>query len=209
MPIWVICCLLVATMGPLLWRAIEKSGLLDIRLTMETSNAPGTGAGNLAPLFTREVLYWSNDIDRWATSQSLDPNLVATTMQIESCGHPSISSPSGARGLFQVMPYHFADGEDPLDPETNAVRGLGMLADCLERADDNVGRAMACYNGGPSTLTQRYDAWAQEARYYYIWATGIYEDAVAGNNHSATLDRWLAAGGASLCRRAADALGME
>ena len=45
-------------------------------------------ASVLAPLFTTEVLFWEEKIVKWAKEWDLDPNLVATVMQIESCGDP-------------------------------------------------------------------------------------------------------------------------
>ncbi|NIS82480.1 MAG: hypothetical protein GTO14_20255, partial [Anaerolineales bacterium] len=42
----------------------------------------------LSKAFTPEVLYWSADILTWAAEYELNPNLVATVIQIESCGHP-------------------------------------------------------------------------------------------------------------------------
>ena len=73
--------------------------------------------------FSPSVQYWEDEILSWADTYLLDPYLVATVMQIESCGNPQAVSPVGAQGLFQVMPYHFYSGEDMLDPETNALRG--------------------------------------------------------------------------------------
>src|SRR5688500_10923905 len=66
--------------------------------------------GLVAPLFTNEIDYWSSDLVRWANAYDLDPNLLATVMQIESCGHPTVVSRAGAQGLFQVMPFHFSTG---------------------------------------------------------------------------------------------------
>jgi hypothetical protein len=204
-PVWVLVGLLLLTMTPVMLRAVRELGLPGAGGI--GPSAPGPGS--IPALFTREVRHWGGDIDRWAAGHELDPSLVATVMQIESCGHPRVSSVAGAQGLFQVMPYHFESGEDAFAPETNAARGLAVLNDCLALAGGDVGRAMACYNGGPGTLDLTFAAWPQEARDYYIWATGIYEDAQAGLDHSATLDRWLAAGGAGLCSDAAGALGLD
>src|SRR5690606_6122711 len=43
-------------------------------------------SGGLTPLFTPQVMRWEAHILRWAAEHGLDPNLVATVMQIESCG---------------------------------------------------------------------------------------------------------------------------
>ena len=72
--------------------------------------------GGLSPIFTQEVQYWEDNIIRWANDHSLDPNLAAVVMQIESCGDPQAVSRSGAMGLFQVMPFHFHRGENPITP---------------------------------------------------------------------------------------------
>ena len=39
-------------------------------------------------------------------------------------------------GLFQVMPYHFQEGEDPFSPDINAKRGLIYLRTAQEAARD-------------------------------------------------------------------------
>jgi soluble lytic murein transglycosylase-like protein len=167
------------------------------------------GRGEVAPLFTAPVSYWAGDINRWAGRYDLDPNLLATVMQIESCGHPTVRSHAGAQGLFQVMPYHFERGESQLDPDTNARRGAGVLRDCLQRANGDAGLAMACYNGGPGVLARDFNAWPGETQRFYRWGTGIYADAQRGRDHSDTLDQWLAAGGINLCLQAATALGLD
>ena len=157
----------------------------------------------LAPLFTPEVSYWGPQIVAWATIYDVDPNLLATVMQIESCGHPTISSPAGAQGLFQVMPMHFAYGEVMTNPDTNAKRGAGVLRDCMRWANDDPGYAMACYNGGPSVVNKPQSSWYNEVQSYYYWGTGIYADAIAGKAESERLTEWLDAGGSRLCARAA------
>jgi hypothetical protein len=166
------------------------------------------GSSSIAPLFTPQVQYWGGHIDRWADEYDLDPNLISTVMQIESCGHPTVSSYAGAQGLFQVMPFHFASDENQLDPETNALRGMTFLQDCMEWADNDPGRAMACYNGGPSVLSKPYELWSNQTQRYYTWGTGIYADATGQQPSSDTLDAWLNAGGHALCDMASSTLGL-
>ncbi len=161
----------------------------------------------MASLFTDTVDYWAADIARWAGEHQLDPNLLATVMQIESCGHPTVTSTSNAQGLFQVMPFHFGSNENMVDPETNGQRGAAYLKSCMGWANGDPGRAMACYNGGPSVLQKPMSSWHSETQRYYRWGTGIYGDAQNLSSESGTLNDWLNAGGASLCQRASDALG--
>lgn len=166
--------------------------------------APSYRAGQLAPFFTVEIKHWGDDIVRWAAIYGVDPNLLATVMQIESCGHADISSSAGAQGLFQVMPFHFASDEVQTDPETNARRGASFLAECMRWGDGNPARALACYNGGPGVLNRDFSRWPAETQRYYVWGGGIYLDAINGREMSATLNSWLEAGGRRLCQMASD-----
>lgn len=171
------------------------------------NTVPATG-GAIAPFFTPEIQYWGSHIVRWAGQYGggLDPDLVATVMQIESCGHASISSTAGAQGLFQVMPFHFSTGETMTDPETNARRGVSYLAQCLDMANGDTGRALACYNGGPSVLRRAFGTWAWETQRYYVYGSTIYADAQASMTVSPSVEYWLDVGGAGLCTRAAEHL---
>ena len=155
----------------------------------------------ISPLFTPEVQYWGEEIMIWSETYQLDPNLVATVMQIESCGFLLAESGAGAKGLFQVMPYHFHDGENPFQPDTNAKRGLQYLRQSKE-AGGNSQLTLAGYNGGINGATLPVQEWPEETHRYVYWGLSIYEDASNGLDHSARLDEWLAHGGASLCQKA-------
>lgn len=164
--------------------------------------------GLLSPVFSPEVQYWEKEILQWSAEHNVDPNMAATVMQIESCGDMLAASGAGAQGLFQVMPYHFSDGENTLDPNTNARRGLNYLSEQLQRFGD-VNLAFAAYNGGPGNAVKNYENWPNETQRYYYWSQGIYADAQAGLSSSTRLQEWMQAGGASLCRQAASRLGLE
>jgi len=165
-------------------------------------------ASSLALLFDPAVRYWQERIMTWSARFGLDPNLVATVMQIESCGDPDALSPSGAMGLFQVMPFHFSTGEDGFDPEVNAARGLSYLRLGRERGGGQPQLALAGYNGGHSRIGQAAELWPAETRRYVYWGTGIYADAQAGREVSPRLEEWRRAGGRWLCAQAAAALGI-
>ena len=168
--------------------------------------APPANAAGLSPVFTAEVRHWEPQILAWAAERSLDPNLVATLIQIESCGNPAAVSSAGARGLFQVMPFHFDPGEEMLDPATNARRGLDYLVNSLGLTEGHVGMALAGYNGGHVAAQGSWASWPLETRRYYRWGSGIYNDISTGLVDSPTLHDWLTAGGASLCQSAAGVL---
>lgn len=189
----------VIVVGSLTGRAIQ---LQNLKFKIQNSSAAPVEAGYIWPIFTPEVQHWGERISGWAATYALDPNLIATVMQIESCGNPQAVSGSGAQGLFQVMPFHFAAGEAMLDPETNARRGLTYLAEGLALAGDKPGLALAGYNGGHSLIGKFWSEWPAETQRYYYWGSGIYADVKAGGSTSPTLDEWLAAGGAGLCEGA-------
>ncbi len=173
-----------------------------------TSAALSTTNIVIAPLFTVEIQFWAAHIAVWSAEHGIDPNLTATVMQIESCGNPSARSVAGAAGLFQVMPYHFQAYEDAYNPNTNALRGLDYLRRSLERAGGDARLALAGYNGGIGVIGRVESSWAAETRHYAYWGSGIYADARKNAGESVRLKEWLAAGGASLCKKAHQRLGL-
>lgn len=199
-PLWLPIAIAIAVASTAFWgdaaRSVARLSSAAVRL------ASGEREANLAPFFAPAVRHWSAQINRWSAQYDVDPQLMATVMQIESCGHPKAVSNAGAQGLFQVMPFHFEAGEDMLNPATNAKRGLSFLKYCESAADGVVGLTLACYNGGPSVINRGRDRWSRETQTYYRWGVGIYSDALASAPRSETFDQWLAAGGDRLCASA-------
>ena len=154
------------------------------------------------------VQYWEEDILHWAAKWDLDPNLIATVMQIESCGDPQALSHAGAIGLFQVMPYHFSADEEPYKPNTNARRGMAYMNKALDTYNNDIRLAFASYNGGIGTAAKAESYWPNETVRYVYWGTGIYAEAQKGKQNSARLEEWLGAGGYSLCQQANQRLGI-
>ncbi len=184
-------------------------------LLQSTRDSPGktaavfeSPAGSISPVFQPEVQTWSGAILAWANAAGLDPNLVATVMQIESCGDPLARSGSGAMGLFQVMPYHFTSADDPYDPDTNARRGLDYLQRSLQAAGGDARLALAGYNGGIGVIGRLEFTWALQTQRYAYFGEQIYEDARTGLTSSERLNEWYLKYGAGLCRQAHEALGI-
>jgi soluble lytic murein transglycosylase-like protein len=130
-------------------------------------------------------------------------------MQIESCGDPRALSRSGAIGLFQVMPFHFYESDEPYEPSTNALRGLDYLRRSLEAAGGDPRLALAGYNGGIGVIDRGEWTWPDQTVRYVYWGEGIYADATQDLSESARLQDWYTTAGASLCRQAAARLGLE
>lgn len=168
-----------------------------------------TSSSGLSPIFTPEIQYWGDNIIRWANEHSLDPNLAAVVMQIESCGDPRAVSRSGAMGLFQVMPFHFHRGENSYNPDTNALRGMNYLSRSLAEGDGNARLALAGYNGGIGVIARGEGTWAAETKRYVHYGAPIYEDARSGATSSPMLEEWYQKYGAGLCKQANRRLGIS
>lgn len=168
-----------------------------------------TSSSGLSPIFTPEIQYWGDNIIRWANEHSLDPNLAAVVMQIESCGDPQAVSRSGAMGLFQVMPFHFHRGENSYNPDTNALRGMNYLSRSLATGGGNARLALAGYNGGIGVIARGEETWAAETKRYVYYGAPIYEDARSGATSSPMLDEWHQKYGAGLCQQANRRLGIS
>jgi soluble lytic murein transglycosylase-like protein len=189
-------------------RAPVQSNVASVEMAVVSEPVASPSSTGISPIFTPEIQYWSGSIQQWAATANLDPNLVATVMQIESCGDPHATSRSGAMGLLQVMPYHFVAGENPYAPDTNALRGLSYLKRALDAAGGNARLALAGYNGGIGVITRGEWTWAAETARYVKYGFPIYEDALGGGTSSAALNEWYGRYGASLCRQAAQRLGL-
>ena len=191
--------LISAFLASFAWKTNPSSLVVDLPPVTSTS---------ISPIFRIEIHHWADSISKWAAASQLDPNLVATIMQIESCGDPRARSSAGAMGLFQVMPFHFYVIDDPYSPNTNAIRGLAYLAKSLETAGGNARLAMAGYNGGIGLIGRAEWSWPAQTKRYVQYGAPIYEDARNGLIFSTALNEWYEKYGVSLCQQAHQRLGL-
>lgn len=68
-------------------------------------------------------------ITKAATTTGVPEEYIKGLIDIESQGSATARSPKGAMGLMQVMPFHFKEGENGMDPATNIMRGAEILRD--------------------------------------------------------------------------------
>ena len=98
-----------------------------------------------------------------AREHRVDPNVVLSVMETESCFQTDAISPRGAVGLMQIMPRTgrlIADAvgrddfttADLLSPETNIDFAAWYLASLIQRFDGRLPLAIASYNGGPHNV---------------------------------------------------------
>lgn len=105
----------------------------------------------------------SDLISEASAKYGVPSSIIAGIMDIESGGKATAVSPAGALGLMQVMPFHFQEGEDGMDPRTNVLRGAKILADNYRRWG-NWDKAAAAYFGaidGQGNITGARDAVGQ------------------------------------------------
>ncbi len=86
-----------------------------------------------------------------ANARGLNPATVLSVLLIESEGKPSATSPVGARGLMQVMPFWSGKfrgcGSDLYNIEANICSGTRILAEYVRGAAGDERRALLGYNG--------------------------------------------------------------
>ena len=166
------------------------------------------------------VARFRGQLEAMGRRHGIDPELLAIVTLVESGGWAAARSPSGARGLMQVMPRtgaiiaeersiaEFAT-EQLDEPATNLDFGAYYLAQQLRRfatpdPDESVERAAAAYNGGPTHLERHLAgaALADQTQRYRTWVGSMWRERRLPR--SAGLSAWLDAGGARLLARGAE-----
>lgn len=89
-----------------------------------------------------------------ARRYGLDPALISALIEVESGFDPRAASPSGAKGLMQLMDETAASlgVSDPFDPVQNVMAGARLLRQLLERYRGDVRLALAAYNAGAGAV---------------------------------------------------------
>lgn len=134
--------------------------------------APSSGRGAAG------VEQWSDLIAEAAREYGVPEAHIKGLMEIESGGRTHddqgrpLRSAAGAASLMQVMPFHFAPGEDMDDPRTNIRKGVKVYADALQRYGDP-DKAAAAYFGAiddAGNITSATDATGTDGhKYVALW----------------------------------------
>jgi soluble lytic murein transglycosylase-like protein len=86
----------------------------------------------------------------------VDADLLLSLIHAESSFNLSAVSPKGAMGLMQLMPStaaHFGVW-NPMDPAANIEGGAHYLSELLTLYGNNLTKALAAYNAGPSRINR-------------------------------------------------------
>lgn len=110
--------------------------------------APELDPASLAVLRTR-VMRWRALAEKHSARTGVPVHWLLGIIFAETGGVPTLTSPKGAFGLMQVMPFNWGGRtrEQMADPDTNITVGSNILAAHRKRGND-LPRAASCYNGG-------------------------------------------------------------
>ena len=111
-----------------------------------------------------------NAVDYEARRAGLEPTLVLGVIYVESRFNPIASSPVGARGLMQVMPFWakaIGDGnaKSLYHMRINVRFGCVILRHYLDRENGDVVRALARYNGSLGRTDYAYSVLRASLKY--------------------------------------------
>lgn len=107
----------------------------------------------LLPLAQRQRHWWPL-VRKLSRQHEMDPALVMSVVQVESCFNPHALSPKGAVGLMQIVPITARELglTDPSDPQANLEAGIRYLARLKKIFSGDMVMALAAYNAGPTKV---------------------------------------------------------
>ncbi len=151
---------------------------------------PVAAAVEVVGQFTNTVEQWRPQIDDWAVFYGVEANVIATVLQVETCGNKEYYNDQQHRyGLFGVEWFQFAVGDDYYDLETNTKLGMTVLQD-LTQQTNNMGLVFGGWKSRVA-MVQSFDRWDRFAMQFYWNASPIYMGAKNGDGGAAARE-WLA-----------------
>lgn len=116
---------------------------------------------NVKTLILRQIYpkEYSEYVEKYAKEYGVDPLLIFSIIKAESNFDKEAKSPSGAKGLMQLMEATateiankidepLVEQESLLEPEKNIMIGTKYYAELLEMYDGNMLLALTAYNAG-------------------------------------------------------------
>lgn len=83
-----------------------------------------------------------------AKKYNVDPKWLKSIAAAESSWDQNAVSKAGAKGLMQVMPSNFQEGEKPFDPRDNIMAGARVFSWAMQQSGGDFDEALRYYNGG-------------------------------------------------------------
>jgi hypothetical protein len=136
------------------------------------------------PRLDDPVLRWLPEIMAASAQWGVPPELIAAVIRVESTGEPGVISPSGARGLMQMMPDQIGGQGVPQslwhDPATNVAAGAQGLYTRMQAQGSWQGAVGAYLGFGCDIWGTCTDAYV---RAVFGWAA-YYQPIIADPRHS-------------------------
>jgi soluble lytic murein transglycosylase-like protein len=192
------------------WACSSSPGADEVQASAEQATADLSAPTLSVPWLPANLEPYEAALTEAAQRHGVDPALVAIVTLVESRGDPQAHSPTGARGLMQLMPTTAASiaaerqlvahtTERLFDPAYNLDLGAWYLARQLATfgagttSERSVELAAVAYNGGP-TLARAYvegsaTLWPETARYRQL-VVGMWNE--RGQPESPTFAAWWA-----------------
>jgi hypothetical protein len=140
--------------------------------------------------YTNTVEQWRPEIDEWSVVYGVDADIIATVLQVQTCGNKDYFSERELRyGLFGVEWFLFSEGDDHYDLNRNAELGMEVLRD-LSQQTNSEGLVFGGWKSR-AAMVQSFDRWPRLAMQFFWSARPIYVGAKAGDGGAAARE-WLA-----------------
>jgi soluble lytic murein transglycosylase-like protein len=145
------------------------------------------------PAFQAMIARWTELVNEAGIEFRVPSREIFAIMWSESNGNPNAVSGAGAKGLMQVMPFHWPQGTQDsvmLDPRTNIRKGTEILAGRRAGGRHDLVQMASLYNAGgntdgsPFTNDQRPKI---ATRWGYGAEPGYLDSVVAANNTAVRL----------------------
>ena len=193
-------------------------GIAALRYNTQTA-LPYLSSGVTAKWLPPTVMYWRNDINKFAKRYNIDANVIAIVMTMESGGDPEAVSEANAQGLMQITPATAHDiaakflqkpmtTYNLLDPQTSIEFGVAYLAYLRDTFEDpsqspswnyTVELVAASYNGGPGAGGSLYRGKGLTDTQTVVYSRDAFNMWRERNaSDSPTFDRWKERGGTIL-----------
>ncbi|MBI3204499.1 MAG: lytic transglycosylase domain-containing protein [Myxococcales bacterium] len=125
------------------WRTLP-SGAVEV-----DGKLPELDPSSLAVLRAR-VMRWRALAEKHSARTGVPVAWILGVIFAETGGVPTLTSPKGAYGLMQVMPFNWGGRtrEQMADPDTNITVGSNILAGHVKRMGRDLPKVASGYNGG-------------------------------------------------------------
>lgn len=177
--------------------AKKHSTMLGNETVKDPNGGPDYVPGSESDPRVWGVLKWGKSVSGVAPTQyddyfseaaekyKVDPRWLKAIAGAESSWDQNAVSKAGAKGLMQVMPNNFQQGEKPFDPRDNIMAGARVFSWAMQQSGGDFDEALRYYNGGNRRGSSENIAYPGRVREQYAAMYGAQKsNEPAGNDNS-------------------------